>query len=120
MSHQRVALVTGASSGIGAAVAHRLAAAGLRVFGTSREGGRSDARIERLALDVTSDVSVNDCVAAILAETDGRLDVVVNNAGTHVAGAVEEVPIDEMRAMFETNYFGVARIVKAVLPAMRR
>src|SRR5688572_8945638 len=120
MSRQRVALVTGASSGIGAAIAHRLASAGLRVFGASREIGRQSNGIHRMPLDVTDDASVHECVSTVLMETEGHIDVLVNNAGAMIAGAVEEITIDDARKMMDTNYFGVARMVKSVLPTMRK
>lgn len=115
----KVALVTGASSGIGRAVASRLAADGFQVFGTSRKGAAaSPDGIEMLALDVCSDESVASCVAALLQRT-GRLDVLVNNAGYLLGGAVEEASMAEAKAQFETNFFGAFRLIKAVLPTMR-
>lgn len=113
-----IALVTGASSGFGAVTASALAARGLRVFGTSRAGSGGPPGIEMLALDVDDDASVEQCVASLLART-GRLDVLVNNAGRAMLGACEETLADEARALFETNLFGVMRVVAAVLPAMR-
>ncbi|HET9990532.1 MAG TPA: SDR family NAD(P)-dependent oxidoreductase, partial [Kofleriaceae bacterium] len=113
MSEPRVALVTGASSGIGEAIAKRLAADGLRVFGTARV-----PKGELVALDVTDDASVTACVAGVLAQT-GRIDVLVNNAGYLFAGGVEEATLEQARAQLETNFFGVVRMLKAVLPHMR-
>jgi NAD(P)-dependent dehydrogenase (short-subunit alcohol dehydrogenase family) len=120
MSDARVVLVTGASSGNGRAIAMLLAQHGYRVFGTSREPARAAAApgVEMLALDVRSDDSVRACVAAVLEKTD-RIDVLVNNAGYELAGALEETSLDEARAQLETNFFGVVRTTKAVLPAMR-
>jgi NAD(P)-dependent dehydrogenase (short-subunit alcohol dehydrogenase family) len=119
MTDGRVALVTGASSGIGAATAGQLAAAGFRVFGGSRTAAPgSGAAVEHVALDVRDDASVRDCVGQVLREA-GRIDVLVNNAGYLCAGAVEEVPVAEAQAQFETNYFGVARMTAAVLQGMR-
>jgi NAD(P)-dependent dehydrogenase (short-subunit alcohol dehydrogenase family) len=117
-SSSRVILVTGASSGIGAAVASRLAADGHEVFGTSRRGGRSADGVELLPLDVRSDESVRDAVATLLRRT-GRIDVLVNNAGYLVSGAIEETTMAAAHAQLETNFFGVARLVAAVLPHMR-
>lgn len=108
-------LVTGASSGIGAAIVARLSKDGHRVVGTSRDGSKG---IEMLTLDVTSDASVQACVQQFL-EREGRIDVLINNAGYLQSGAVEEVPIEQAHAQFETNYFGVVRMIRAVLPAMR-
>jgi NAD(P)-dependent dehydrogenase (short-subunit alcohol dehydrogenase family) len=119
MAARKVALVTGASSGIGEATAGQLAAAGFRVFGGSRTAaaGRGTA-VEHVVLDVRDDGSVRDGVGQIL-RTAGRIDVLVNNAGYLCAGAVEEVSAAEAQAQFETNYFGVARVTAAVLPGMR-
>jgi len=119
MADGQVALVTGASSGIGQATARQLAAAGFRVFGGSRNGsaGRG-AAVEHVVLDVRDDASVRACVGHVL-RAAGRIDVLVNNAGYLCAGAVEEVSAAEAQAQFETNYIGVARMTAAVLPGMR-
>ena len=120
MDTNKSILVTGASSGIGAAVALRLARDGHRVFGTRRGAAGKDANgIELLSLDVCSDESARRCVKEFLRRA-GQIDVLVNNAGYLQSGAVEEVTLEQAQAQFETNYFGVVRMVKAVLPAMRR
>jgi len=112
-------LVTGASSGIGAAIAARLVQDGHRVTGTCRNPGKeAPAGIRMLALDVTSDASVAACVAEFLKDA-GAIDVLINNAGYLQSGAIEEVTIEQARAQFDTNYFGVLRMVRAVLPVMR-
>jgi NAD(P)-dependent dehydrogenase (short-subunit alcohol dehydrogenase family) len=119
MAQRQVALVTGASSGIGEAIAVQLAAAGFRVFGGSRTAAAGgSAAVEHVGLDVRDDGSVHDCVGQIRREV-GRIDVLVNNAGYLCAGAVEEIPVAEAEAQFATNYFGVARMTAAVLPGMR-
>jgi len=115
-----VALVTGASSGIGAATAERLAKAGYKVYGTSRRAGQAGQRAFRmLPLDVTSD----DSVAAVIGEVirlEGRIDVLVNNAGFSVAPAgAEEISLDQARSIFDTNFFGTVRMTRAVVPYMR-
>lgn len=116
----KVVLVTGASSGIGQAIAAALAAQGWRVFGTSRSGAPIAAPgIEMIALDVDDDASVERGVAAVLARA-GRIDAAVNNAGWAIMGAVEDTAIAEAKAQMETNFFGVLRVCRAVLPAMRR
>jgi len=117
---KKVILVTGVSSGIGRATAQVLAQAGHIVYGTSR---RVDTLtpidgVKPLSLDVRDDASVKQCIAAVHAEA-GRLDVLVNNAGVTVFGAVEELTIEEAYALFETNFFGVVRTSLAALPIMR-
>ena len=116
MPEQRVALVTGASSGIGAAIATRLSSVGLRVFGASRRP--SGDGIEHVPIDVNDDESVRTGVDSVL-DAAGRIDVLVNNAGYLCAGAIEEIPLADAKAQFETNYFGAVRMTLAVLPAMR-
>ncbi|HEX2210132.1 MAG TPA: SDR family oxidoreductase [Longimicrobium sp.] len=117
-STERVVLVTGASSGIGAACARHLRDRGFRVFGTSRNPECTESGVEMVAMDVDSDASVAAGVAAVL-RRGGRIDAVVNNAGWAHAGAVEDTPADEARAQMETNFFGTWRVCRAVLPAMR-
>src|SRR5437016_10680718 len=116
-----VALVTGASSGIGKATAERLATAGYQVYGTSRRGATPGQRaFEMLSLDVTSDESVAAAVNALL-RSEGRLDLLVNNAGFSIAPAgAEESSIEQARSVFDTNFFGILRMTRAVLPHMRR
>ncbi|CAN7795776.1 oxidoreductase [Paraburkholderia hospita] len=116
-----IALVTGASSGIGEATANRLAKAGYKVYGTSRRGAQACQRtFEMLPLDVTSEESVEAAVKEVL-RLDGRIDLLVNNAGFGVApAAAEESSLDQARAIFDTNFFGIIRMTRAVLPHMRR
>ena len=117
----KIALVTGASSGIGAAIAQRLSAAGYKVYGTSRRGGAPAQRaFEMLALDVTRDDSVDAAVSEVI-RREGRIDLLVNNAGfgTAPAGA-EESSIAQAKTIFETNFFGLVRMTRAVVPHMRR
>jgi len=117
----KTAIVTGASSGIGEATAERLAKAGYKVYGTSRRGAGCRKRsFEILTLDVTSDESVEAAVGEVI-RLEGRIDLLVNNAGfgTAPAGA-EESSIEQARSIFETNFFGVVRMTRAVLPQMRR
>lgn len=117
-----VALVTGASSGIGAATAHRLASAGFTVYGAARRTDRlanlEPDGVRPLPLDVTEDASMVAAVDRILAE-QGRIDLLVNNAGYGSYGAIEDVPLAEARRQVEVNLFGLARLVQLVLPAMR-
>jgi len=112
-------LVTGASSGIGAAIASLLAEHGFTVFGTTRSATPASPRgFELLRLDVRSDDSVRTCLDAVVSKT-GRVDVLVNNAGYALAGAAEETSVDEAKAQFDTNFFGTVRMVNAALPIMR-
>src|SRR5208282_16250 len=113
-----VALITGASAGIGRACADRLAAAGWTVVGASRRGSGGDGWAP-LVMDVDDDAAVADGVASVVAE-HGRLDAVVACAGWGLAGAVEETPLDEAKAQVETNLWGAVRLVQAALPVMRR
>jgi len=116
---QRVVLVTGASSGIGLACAAHLAGRGYRVYGTSRRAATSQAgSVAMLVADVTDDRSVEQAVAAVLAR-EGRLDIVVNNAGMGIAGPVENTSIDEAKRQLEVNFFGAFRVCRAVLPILR-
>ena len=112
-------LVTGASSGIGQATAQLLAERGFKVFGTARKpAAAKQGTFTMVALDVRSDDSVRACIEQVSAQ-GGRLDVLVNNAGFAVTGAAEETSLEEAKAQFETNFFGVVRMVNAVLPTMR-
>ena len=119
MEHAGVALVTGVSSGIGNATARALVARGYRVFGTARsETSTVPAQVERVLLDVRDGESIGRGVAEVLAKA-GRIDVLVNNAGVGVVGAIEETSLEQARDLFEVNFFGAARLTQAVLPAMR-
>jgi NAD(P)-dependent dehydrogenase (short-subunit alcohol dehydrogenase family) len=119
MESNQVALVTGASSGIGQATAELLAASGFTVFGTSRTPEKLARSYRWLPLDVRSDASVEAAVQSLL-EQAGRIDVLVNNAGYSQVGAIEESSIADVQAQFDTNLFGVIRMIKAVLPVMRQ
>ncbi len=120
MSEKEVVLITGASSGIGQATARLLAQRGFTVFGTTRNllGPEAIPTVEMLSLDVRLDESVNACVDAVLKRA-GHLDVLVNNAGYSLVGPIEESLLEEAKAQFETNFFGVVRMIKKVLPLMR-
>jgi NAD(P)-dependent dehydrogenase (short-subunit alcohol dehydrogenase family) len=118
----RVALVTGASSGIGEATARALHGAGLATYAVARRvermAGLESAGVHTFAMDVTDDDSMTSGVNRVVDE-QGRVDVLVNNAGYGSYGAVEDVPIDEARRQFEVNVFGLARLVQLVVPHMR-
>ncbi len=110
------ALITGCSTGIGRATAIELTARGYEVIATARRPETlADLKVAQvMTLDVDSDASVAAALAAA-----GPVDVLVNNAGFGVEGAVESVPLDEVRRMFETNFFGAARMIQAFVPGMR-
>ena len=123
MGVSKAVLITGCSSGIGRATAERLARSGWTVYATAR---RLDtiAELERagcrlLELDVTDEASMRAAVARV-EEAEGAVGVLVNNAGYSLSGAIETVPLDEVRRQFETNVFGLARLCQLVLPGMRR
>jgi short-subunit dehydrogenase len=117
----KIALVTGASSGIGEATAERLATAGFKVYGTSRRAAKPGRRsFEMLTLDVTSDSSVETVVSEVI-RREGRVDLLVNNAGFSTAPAgAEESSIEQTRSIFDTNFFGIVRMTRAVVPHMRQ
>ena len=116
-----VALVTGASSGIGAATAKQLTKAGYKVYGTSRRGIQAaQSTITMLALDVTDDASVSAAVNELI-QLEGRIDLLVNNAGFGITPAgAEESSLEQAQALFDTNFFGIVRMTRAVVPHMRR
>jgi NAD(P)-dependent dehydrogenase (short-subunit alcohol dehydrogenase family) len=120
MTSRPVALVTGASSGIGAAAAAAFAAHGFTAVGTSRDASRATPvdGVSMVDLDVTSGGSVAGVVERVLAD-HGRVDVLVNNAGIGAAGAAEESSIEQVQHIFDVNLFGAMRMTNAVLPAMR-
>src|SRR5216110_526983 len=114
-----VALVTGVSSGIGNATARMLIERGYRVFGTARsESSPMPAKVERVLLDVRDAASIDAGVRELLAKA-GRIDLVVNNAGGGMVGAVEETSLEQAKRLFDVNFFGAVRMTQAVLPAMR-
>jgi NAD(P)-dependent dehydrogenase (short-subunit alcohol dehydrogenase family) len=122
MTQEKVALITGISSGIGRATAILLSSHGIRVFGTMRRPAgsyRQPGNVQVVQLDVREPESVRSCVEAVL-DHAGRIDVLVNSAGYTLVGAMEETSMEEARNLFETNFVGVLRMSQAVLPAMRK
>jgi NADP-dependent 3-hydroxy acid dehydrogenase YdfG len=121
MSEQKIVLITGVSSGIGQAIGQLLVKRGFTIFGTSRNpsGFLTMSGMKVLPLDVRLDESVKACVDAMVKRV-GRLDILVNNAGYMLRGAIEEATLDEAKAQFETNFLGAVRMVKTVLPIMRK
>lgn len=120
---KQVALVTGASSGIGKETAIALGKKGFVVYAAARRMDRLEAiasdTVKPVALDVTDEQSMQACVKQVL-DTEGRIDVLVNNAGYGSHGAVEDVPPEEARRQFNVNVFGLARMTQLVLPSMRK
>lgn len=117
----KVVLITGASSGIGKCAADHLAAKGYQVYGTSRHpescpGIKNGFMIK---MDVCDTASVKGAIANIV-DTEGHIDVLVNNAGFGIGGAIEDTSTDMVKALFDTNFFGVCRLLQEVLPVMRR
>ncbi len=125
---KKVALVSGSSSGFGLLTAIELARQGFHVYDSMRSPQRAerfdqavakaDVTLEKIALDVTDEVSIRAAVDHIL-RAEGRIDVLVNNAGFGMGGCVEDFEMAELRSQFETNFFGVVALTKAVLTAMR-
>ena len=115
----KVILITGASSGIGAITAKFLSDKGFKVYGTSRNPKGGTAEFEMIQLDVLDVLSIEKAVEGII-EKEGRLDVLINNAGMGITGPIEETPTEEMRRAFDTNFFGAIELIKSVIPHMRR
>jgi NAD(P)-dependent dehydrogenase (short-subunit alcohol dehydrogenase family) len=121
MNENKVALVTGVSSGIGREIAQLLAERGARVFGTVRDhrSTAGSAGVELIHMDVTKDSSVAEAVQSVLLRA-GEIHALVNNAGYALLGGLEETSLSEAQQQFDTNFFGVLRVTQAVLPSMRR
>lgn len=116
---KKVVLITGGSSGIGKSVGEFLTDKGFIVYGTSRNPKNiKDHPFNLVALDLNNVESIDKAVEAVVL-AEGRLDVLVNNAGMGITGPIEETPTDEMRKVFDTNLFGAIDVMKAVLPQMR-
>jgi NAD(P)-dependent dehydrogenase (short-subunit alcohol dehydrogenase family) len=124
-----VAVVTGSSSGIGLAASLALAKNGYRTYATMRNLAKQDSiqsvaekehlPVRTVQLDVTDENSVKNAIQSILSES-GRIDLLVNNAGYGMTGAFEDIGMDEIKSLYETNVFGVIRVTQAVLPIMRK
>jgi NAD(P)-dependent dehydrogenase (short-subunit alcohol dehydrogenase family) len=127
-SRQKSVLITGATDGLGKALALLLAERGYRVFAAGRSPEKlaqldevareKNFPLETVSLDVCSDDSVQRAVSRVLSKS-GAIDVLVNNAGVNYTAAVEDLSMEDWRAQFETNFFGVLRVTRAVLPHMR-
>ena len=117
-SERPVVLITGTSSGIGKALASQLAESGWQVVATARRATAAMPGVDQRLLDVTDDASVCDCLDGVMRDY-GRLDAVVNNAGAGHVATLEEDSIDDIRKVFEVNFFGVVRVSQAALPLLR-
>ncbi len=116
----KVVLITGGSSGIGKSIGEFLHHKGFVVYGTSRNPEKVlNSIFPLVALDVRNSDSIKNAVNRII-ETSGRLDIVINNAGVGITGPLEEIPTEEIRNNFETNFFGPIEVMKAALPQMRK
>ncbi|WP_445731426.1 SDR family oxidoreductase [Mariniflexile sp.] len=116
----KVILITGGSSGIGKSIGNYLTEKGFIVYGTSRTPENyKESKFPILELDVKKTETIHQAVKTII-EKEGKLDVVINNAGAGITGAIEELPEAEMKANFDTNFFGPINVIKAVLPQMRK
>jgi NAD(P)-dependent dehydrogenase (short-subunit alcohol dehydrogenase family) len=116
----KVVLITGGSSGIGKSIGEYLTEKGFMVYGTSRKPENyKESKFPILELDVKNTQTIQQTVKAII-DIEGKLDVVINNAGAGITGAIEEIPETEIRANFDTNFFGPINVIKAVLPQMRK
>ena len=115
----KVVLITGGSSGIGKSVGEFLQDKGFIVYGTSRNPKNySESKFPIVTLDVTDNSTIVPCIKTVI-EKEGRLDVLINNAGAGITGPIEEIPEEEIKRNFETNLFGPINVIKAVLPQMR-
>lgn len=116
----KTVLITGASSGIGKAIAEFLQERGYRVYGTSRNPQNyPNSKIELVALEVTDTDSIQKAVQQVI-EKENKIDVLINNAGVGITGALEEIPSEQIKKNFETNLFGPIEVIRAVLPQMRK
>ena len=116
----KVVLITGGSSGIGKSIGEFLSQKGYTVYGTSRAPERyPDSKIKLVALDVGDVDSIDKAIATVV-EQSKKIDVLINNAGAGITGPIEEIPNEEIKRNFETNFFGPINVIKAVLPQMRK
>ena len=115
----KVVLITGGSSGIGKSIGEFLTQKGFIVYGTSRNPlNYTNSKFKLVALDVNDTVTIADAVRTVI-EAEGKLDVLVNNAGVGINGPIEEIPQEQIQHNFNTNFFGPINVIKAVLPQMR-
>lgn len=115
----KIVFITGATSGIGKVTAEFLSDKGFKVYGTGRNPKEISEKFTLLKMDVRDENSVQSIVNQIV-EKEGRIDILINNAGVGISGAVEEIPSQELENVFQTNFFGAIRVMKSVLPTMRK
>ena len=115
----KIAVVTGASGGIGLAAATLLSRSGYRVWGLSRRGGENDGTLRHLCCDVTDEAQVQRAFQTVF-EQEGRLDLLVNNAGFGISGAVEDTALSDAKKQFDVNFFGCFLCCKAAIPYLRK
>ncbi len=116
----KVVLITGGSSGIGKSIGEFLLDKNYKVYGTSRNPNNyKESKFPIVALDVTDNKTINQCIESVI-KIEGRIDVLINNAGAGITGPIEETPETEIKQNFETNFFGPLNVIKAVLPQMRK
>ena len=120
MASGKIVLITGASSGIGKAIGLYLHSKGFQVYGTTRSPQKyaEFSTFPLVALDVRDEESVSACIHEVVKRA-GRIDVLINNAGIGITGPVEETPLEEMKGVFETNFYGPLRLIQEVIPLMR-
>ncbi len=117
-SVKKVVFITGASSGIGKSIANYLSQKGFVVYGTSRNPTNELLPFQMIGLDVLKKEIIDNAIQQII-EKEGKIDVLINNAGMGITGPIEDTPTEEMRRVFDTNFFGAIDVMKAVLPIMR-
>ncbi|WP_411766970.1 SDR family oxidoreductase [Winogradskyella sp. A3E31] len=116
----KVVLITGGSSGIGKSIGEYLMTKGYSVFGTSRNPEKyKDSKFPLVTLDVTKPETISECIREVLTQAQ-KIDVLINNAGAGITGPIEEIPEEEIKRNFETNFFGPINVIKAILPQMRK
>jgi short-subunit dehydrogenase len=115
----KVILITGVSSGFGKQTARLLAEKGHKVYGTVRKEVEHDGQVNYLKMDLMDIVSIKNTVSAVF-EKEGRIDVLINNAGMHTGGPIETAPIEHIKFQMDTNFLGMAQMTKEVLPIMRK
>ena len=115
----KVILITGISSGFGREMAKLLAEEGHTVFGTVRKEGETSGRVSILKMDLTDNESINKVIKTVI-EKEGRIDVLINNAGMHTGGPIETTPAENIRLQMDTNFIGMVHLTNTVLPVMRK